>query len=109
MKIKQLLILLVFACGLMPPASGQTTYGEPDCGQWVSKKREPDKAWLLGYLSGASAWQTANSKADLLKQVGSAEQIFLWMDNYCKATPLGFLSDGATKLIVELIVKAPAR
>jgi hypothetical protein len=108
MKLKQLFILCVFATSLVQSASGQQIIGEPDCGQWVSRKREPDKAWLLGYLSGANSWQVA-TKADLLKQIGSAEQIFLWMDNYCKANPLSFLGDGGNKLIVEIVLKTPAQ
>lgn len=108
MKLKQLFILCVFATSLWQSASGQATFGEPNCGQWVSRKREPDKAWLLGYLSGAGSWQVA-TKANLLKQIGSAEQIFLWMDNYCKANPLSFLSDGGDKLIFELIAKTPEK
>jgi len=109
MKIKQLFILCVFATSLVQSASGQqNTIGEPDCGQWISRKREPDKAWLLGYLSGASSWQVA-TKANIVEQVGSVEQIYLWMDNYCKANPLSFLSDGGDKLIFELIAKTPEK
>jgi len=109
MKINQKLVLFVFACSLMQPAFGQATFGEPNCGQWVSRKREPDKAWLLGYLSGVSLWQVARPKTDFLKQVSSVEQIFLWMDNYCKANPLSFLSDGGDRLVSELMGKAPAQ
>jgi hypothetical protein len=109
MKIKYLLIFLVLATSLVQSASGQqNTIGEPNCGQWVSRKRESDKAWLLGYLSGASSWQVA-TKSNILKQVGSAEQIFLWMDNYCKANPLSFLSEGGDKLIFELVAMTPAK
>lgn len=108
MKNKRSLILLLLACCLAQTAFGQNTIGEPNCGQWVSRKREPDKAWLLGYLSGASLWQVG-TKANFLKQVGSAEQIYLWMDNYCKANPLGFLSEGGDNLIFELIAKTPAK
>lgn len=113
MKIKQLLITLFFSCSLLPPVSGQptsalTTIGEPNCGQWASRKREPDKGWLLGYLSGASLWRVAKPKANFLKSV-EAEQIFLWMDNYCRANPLSYLSDGADDLIFELIKRTPAQ
>jgi len=49
------------------------------------------------------------TKANIVKQVGSVEQIYLWMDNYCKANPLSFLSDGGDKLIFELIAKTPEK
>jgi hypothetical protein len=76
MRNKRPLVLLLLACCLAQPVFAQATYGEPDCGRWATRKREPDKAWLLGYLSGFNLWQTARPKEDILKQIGSAEQIF---------------------------------
>jgi len=104
MKIKQLFILCVFATSLGQSASGQATFGEPNCGQWVSRKREPDKAWLLGYLSGVNA-AMSSEKNDRLSKLNSAEQIFLWMDNYCAKNPLKSVQDGGNELFYELRTK----
>jgi hypothetical protein len=61
MRNKRPLVLLLLACclaqpalGVAQPASGVTIFGRPDCGVWLSKQRETDKAWLLGYVSGIS-------------------------------------------------------
>lgn len=66
--------------------------GTRGCGEWVAARRGGTassagavnmEGWILGYLSG-------NADAlniDILRNV-SAESIFLWMDNYCKANPL---------------------
>ena len=43
------------------------------------------------------------SPADPLDALSSAEQAFIWMDNYCRVNPLKHIGDGAEDLAVELI------
>jgi hypothetical protein len=99
MKIKAIGIALLLSHSL---SYGKLIFGNYDCGQWFVI-REPAKAWLLGYLSGINAMM-ANDKInyDPLKKLNSAEQAFLWMDNYCKANPLSSVVDGASDLYLEL-------
>jgi hypothetical protein len=53
-----------------------------------------------GYISGLNI---GDEKArNTLKNISSADQIFLWMDNYCKANPLKDVSYGAETLMEEL-------
>lgn len=80
-------------------------YGTYDCGQWFVK-RELAKSWLLGYLSGVNVMLADEKiKYDPLGKLNSAEQAFLWVDNYCKGNPLETLESAGMKLYLELQVK----
>lgn len=102
---KRFFILLMFVTSMA--AHAQVAFGTPDCGRWIKQPTEPRKAWLLGYMSGLSAMHkmTNGKPNDPLDKVSSAEQIFLWMDNYCKENPLQVLTVGGAELFVELMKK----
>ena len=80
--------------------SAATSFGAYDCGQWFTKNQAA-KIWFLGYLSGLAAADTT-AKVDVLDRLNSAEQAFLWMDNYCQNNPLKKANDGAIDLYIEL-------
>jgi len=106
MKNKRPLMLLLLACCLAQPVFGQVGFGNFDCGQWVSAKTETRKAWLLGYMSGLNAGTNPDGKKmDWLDKVNSAEQIFLFADNYCRANPLRKIESAAIALYLELLNK----
>ena len=42
---------------------------------------------------------------DPLDALNSADQAYLWMDNWCKANPLKKVSEGAVSLFIELMDK----
>ena len=104
---RPLVLLLLAYClaqpalGVAQPALGVTIFGRPDCGVWLSKKREPDKAWLLGYVSSLST--SHRFGGDPFGKIKSAEQIFLWMNNYCQKNPLKDVGAGAFSLYIELL------
>ena len=107
--IKTSMAVCVAACTAVmpPPVLAQTIFGTPDCGQWVNDRpvaREQNKSWLLGYLSGLNVrHQLAGLKpADPLDKLNSADQAFLWVDNYCKANPLRKVSTAGFELFLEL-------
>ncbi|MDM0079215.1 hypothetical protein QTI17_01290 [Variovorax sp. J31P179] len=82
-----------------------TTFGSYDCGQWFTK-REVAKSWLLGLLSGLNFMVADEKKGnDPLSKLGSADQAFLWMDNYCRANPLKSVTDGGIDLYIEIQMK----
>ena len=90
-------------------AERYTIFGEPDCGEWVKQQNATHKAWLLGFLTGLSAMDAADRAAahqtvkhDALDHLNSADQAFVWMDNYCRANPLQGVAKGATQLYIEL-------
>jgi hypothetical protein len=107
MKNKRPLMLLLLACCLAQPVLGQTLFGNFDCGQWISAKSDTHKAWLLGYMSGLNAVTNPDSrkKIDWLDKVNSAEQIYLFADNYCRANPLRKIESAGLKLYLELVSK----
>ena len=90
---------------LTQPVFGTTLFGGSDCGQWLSSKTEARKAWALGFMSGLSAasYLNKNTNGDWLDKVNSAEQIFIFIDNYCQKNPLRKVDTAATHLYWELI------
>lgn len=107
MKIKKALVLLLLTAWLIKPAFSApvSLFGVPDCGQWINRKSAPDQAWLLGFLGGLN-WASVNKDgANALKNVNSADQIFVWMTNYCQKNPMSSLSEGGFVLFEELAIK----
>lgn len=109
MRNNRPLVLLLLACCLAQPAlgvaQGVTIFARPDCGAWLSKQRETDKAWLLGYVSAISVSEMGriSGRNDPFGKISSTEQIFVWMNNYCQKNPLKDVSDGAFSLYIELL------
>ena len=64
--------ILLFA-SVTHSARGQTSFGVPDCGQWVEQSSGTTRAWLLGYLSGMNAIHVICKKNDPLDRLGSDE------------------------------------
>jgi len=98
-KVRSALVLVAM---LIVPFEAQAVkvFGNPDCGKWINQSNELHKAWLLGYLSGmTSAWEGTE---DVLRDL-SADQAFLWMDNYCRRNPLEKVGAGAHVLFNELL------
>jgi hypothetical protein len=96
--------MLFLACHLVQPVFAQTVIGQPDCGRWLTNKNPTDRAWLLGYMSGLSIGMV--NKSNPLGSVNSAEQIYLWMDNYCQKNPLNTVTAGGFDLFIEIAIKA---
>ena len=106
MKLKtQMLRSLVLFVSLIPCAHAQTMFGGADCGTWVKQGSTADKAWVIGYLSALNAAWVIDGKRpyDPLGSLSSADQAFLWMDNYCRSKPLSQVSAGARQLFQELV------
>lgn len=84
-------------------ANAQVSFGGADCGEWVNgnDKNRTKNAWLLGYLSGINM-AISKGTYDPLNKINSAPQIYLWMDNYCKANPLKTIREGGLDLYLEL-------
>ncbi|MBT2326752.1 hypothetical protein J7E62_31045 [Variovorax paradoxus] len=100
MKIAAIAVLAT-VCIFSGPANSLTTFGAYDCGEWF--QRPQARGWLLGVLTGVNL-MTADDKIryDPLNKLGSAEQAYLWMDNYCRANPLKTVLNGASDLYLEL-------
>ncbi len=101
-KTQKWLFTMLLALPLL--SHGQTVFGAPDCGKLVSDNNTNRKAWMLGYLSGLNvAHEIEGLKPkDPLNNLSSAEQAFLWVENYCKANPLKSGLDAGWELLKEL-------
>ena len=90
-----------------------TTFGQPDCGQWLTEKTVGRRAWLVGYLSGMNVVHVVstpeNRNSNPLKELSSIDQAFVWMDDYCRKNPLDNLTFGGLSLFTELMKKEAAR
>ena len=106
MRFTQAALISLVLTVSTPPAFAVITFGSYDCGQWFNAG-PPAKSWLLGFLSGVN-FMVANPKKryDPLDTMNSAEQAYLWMDNYCKANPLKTIANGASDLYMELQEKS---
>lgn len=95
--------------GCLTSASAQTTasFGVSDCGQWLANKSPNRRAWLLGYLTGFNRAHTlaGQKPLDPLDALNSAEQAYVWMDNWCRSNPLKTVEEGGLALFIELMKK----
>jgi len=104
MKTKLAITILFFVYQFGQPAFSQKLIGRYDCGIWLNQKSETSKSWLLGYMSGLNTMYVnsgLSGKKDLLEAI-SADQIYIWMNNYCQKNPLKTLDAGAISLFVEI-------
>ena len=109
---KKLAIVLTTFVLSAQPVFGQIIFGGSDCGQWVNSQSELRKAWALGFMSGMSMatyyfGTPADKKAngDWLNKVNSADQILLFIDNYCQKNPLKKVESAGFALYYELTSK----
>jgi hypothetical protein len=79
--------------------------GADTCHQWAKARRIETptvvemESWLLGYLTATNAWRanTGDVTAGL-----SADQIFTWMDRYCKDHKDERIGEAARNLVLGL-------
>ncbi|WP_143131454.1 hypothetical protein [Noviherbaspirillum humi] len=104
-----LIAALAFAALASFEASAAVTVkGQTSCGQWARQRsahgpmEAANKAWLLGFLSGASA---ANDE-DALGGT-DPEVLFQWTDAFCRKNHTADIDDAAAMLYRELIRITP--
>jgi hypothetical protein len=87
------------------PANAYTIYGAgaKSCGTWTDVRKNKNSyshvSWVLGFVSSYGYYGDKN-----LKEV-DYQAMYSWMDNYCQASPLNRISDGAKKLVEALTIK----
>jgi hypothetical protein len=83
--------------------------GTPDCGSWVSPGTDyeelKNKSWLVGYLSGINIGFRIEQKREFnyFSTRITNEQIYLWMNKYCRENPLSNVAFGTGDLYLELM------
>ena len=79
--------------------------GTISCGKWLQDNQGwpaiANKAWVLGYLTGANAYNSINDR-DISAGKDTAA-LTAWIDNYCRANPLEDLRSAAHHLILTLV------
>jgi hypothetical protein len=103
-KLCSVLCVMLMSWSITGKTQSFTTFGTPDCGQWIKENSARDKSWLLGYLSGINS-EPLNQKHDALNELNSAQQAYLFVDNYCRNNPLHKVSEAAFNLYIELMKK----
>ena len=105
MKNKYLIAGILLSASNSVLSAPYTTFGGTDCGKWITVTTSARQAWLLGFLSGLAFLHARKDfkPVNPLDSVSSAEQMFVWMDNYCKTNPLGNVTEGAVELFDEIV------
>ena len=104
-------LIALFLCYLCQTAYSQTSpgiRGVPDCASWLQPEHATrefmNKSWLVGYLSGLNLGffvDKSRKPFDYFAGVTTG-QIYLWMDNYCRANPLSNVMVGSSELFAEM-------
>jgi hypothetical protein len=96
--------------GVEPLTSNSlTTIGIVDCGSWLKQRSENQsgysEVWVNGFLTAGSIFRSKELQKDLLKNIKSNDQVFIWIDNYCQKDPLSDTALAALELLYELSKK----
>ena len=77
--------------------------GIADCGVWVQSRTARLSQSLEHYLVGLLNGMVMGSGLNFWRSGGpvSREQVYLWMDNFCRNQPLNNLIGGAVRLVNE--------
>jgi hypothetical protein len=89
--------------------------GSKSCGSWTQVRRAGGvmagnyESWIAGFLSGSNSIISGELKVDILEQqtkLADAQDINVWIDNYCKSHPMVPIAEAANELGRELIRRA---
>lgn len=110
------MIRIVMLCGLAivgaKVATAQNIFGAGTitCGDWLEYRNQNRKdheyqaqAWIDGFISGSNV-SSPNGPDILASRTG--DEMYAWIDNYCKAKPRDRLVAATWALVKELQSKA---
>ena len=99
-------VCVVLVSVLLPLAAEADTWssqghGVSSCGTWFADttdftSKNADRAWVLGFISGANFSGRTN-----VGKGTDAKGIFAWIDQYCTNTPMKSISSAASALVNE--------
>jgi hypothetical protein len=115
MRVQRLILGLSIAAVLQSPVSGTPlTITIVDCGKWLKARDAHDasRTILETYVNGVIDGMTLGSDISI-RGIGyvkySDDQIFYWLDNYCKTNPLQIIAPGLEKFANEATNNAYAK
>ena len=100
-------LIALFLCLLCQSVSAEWVRGDPDCAMWLKPETNAreleNRAWLIGFLSGTNMAFSLDADRKPFNYFGgiTTDQIYLWMDNYCRANPLSSAVYGVGELMLE--------
>ena len=78
---------------------------KPSCGSWTQARANHQSAdmefWAMGFVSGANVARAKEDAIDIPKDVGDAEGLLSWIDNYCRSKPLELFPIAAAYLVIR--------
>jgi hypothetical protein len=89
--------------------------GSKSCDSWSQIRRAGGvmggtyESWIAGFLSGSNSIISGELKIDILEQQTKpvdAQDIYVWIDIYCKNHPLVSIAEAANELGRELMRRA---
>ena len=89
--------------------------GSKSCNSWTQIRRAGGvmggmyESWIAGFLSGSNSIISGELKIDILEQQTKpvdAQDIYVWIDIYCKSHPSVSIAEAANELGRELIRRA---
>jgi hypothetical protein len=105
--------IAAFAAGtlFLSSVQGHGPSREPDCNMWLAARGPQLKDWALGYLSGMSLVWNAEHKApaEPLSEISSREEVFTWLNGYCRANPQQPLGRALIVLFFEMVKRKEGR
>lgn len=107
MRLRAATMALSFAVPTSTQAAeGIFIEGTLDCGQWLEARAARRSQILEGYLIGFFNGMALGTNTNFWDAGGiriSREQVFFWMDKYCREAPLSHVITGASRLHAERV------
>ena len=99
MKKILLIALLAFANTIYAQGVTVDQFGGVDCGLWLTARKEDRsktiESYVLGLVDGMALGSMKDIRSGLNGISVNREQLFFWMDEWCRKNPLKGASHGA--------------
>lgn len=102
---RSLLAAFMFA-SFLTSAHAKTLWleGVPDCGQWVAARNDNQSVFFESFAVGLLTGMVLGSRIEVWQANGaymSRDQLYLFVDNYCRAHPLNRIAEALVALTNE--------
>jgi hypothetical protein len=108
MRLQRLILGLSIAAILQSPVSAQqVVIAMTDCGKWLKAREAHDgsrviiESYVNGMIDGMSLGSSVSIRGTGYEKY-SSDQIFYWLDNYCRSNPLQQVAFGLGKFASEV-------